>query len=192
LCAGALPAFGQASGLDTNPPDTAAQQGRRPEQARPDARRDREHRQPDRDHRQPDRDHRQPDREHRQPDRRNWDQHGNDRRGHGYGYVVPRPNFRYIPPAVVYSAPPVYYGAPPVYYGAAPQVYYPYATAQLPVNPGDYLAPEYRSQQFVVEDWQWRGLAAPPSGHHWFLIGPDYYGLVADATGQVLSLVPAR
>lgn len=187
LCAGVLPAFGQASGLDRNVPDASNQLGRpvdrnsfegvqgekppraggrreqpRQEPARPEARRDNDN---------------------RQPDRRNWDRRGNDRRD--YGYVAPRAN-------IYFSAPPVYYSAPPVYYGAVPQPYYPYAVAPPVFRAGDYLPPEYRAQQFVVEDWQWRGLPQPPYGYHWLLLGPDNFALVADATGQILSLVAAR
>jgi Ni/Co efflux regulator RcnB len=191
LCAGALPAFGQASGLDRNVPEIPGQQarpvdrnsfegaqGERPPRA---GRRDQPRQDPSRPEARRDHDN-------RQPDRRNWDRRGNDRRD--YGYVVPRPNYFYAPPAVYFGAP--VYSAPPVYYGAVPQPYYPYAAAPLPFNPGDYLPPEYRAQQFVVQDWQWRGLAAPPYGYHWLLLGPDYYALVADATGQILSLVAAR
>jgi Ni/Co efflux regulator RcnB len=43
-----------------------------------------------------------------------------------------------------------------------------------------------------VQDWQWRGLSAPPYGYHWVLLGPDNFALVADSTGQILSLVAAR
>ena len=128
--------------------------------------------------------------ERRHGDRRNRDHRGWDRRD--YGYVIPRP-FYYGSPQGYYSAPPVYYSAPPVYYGGAPQTYYPYAnTAPLMFRQGDYLPPELRSQQFVVADWSWRGLAAPPYGYQWILLGPDSFALVLASTGQIVSLVAAR
>ena len=188
LCGG-IPAFAQGSGPDRNVPEipnqpapqthTAApgrpdmqaparnprggeQQHGRRDEARPEARRDHDHRHQDRRH----------------SDRRAPD------RGY-YGYVLPRPSY-YYPPAV-------YYSGPPVSYSAAPQIFYPYAAAAQPVfRHGDYLPPEYRQQQYVVEDWQWRGLGAPPYGYHWLLLGPDSFALVADSTGQILSLVAAR
>jgi Ni/Co efflux regulator RcnB len=133
------------------------------------------------------------DNERRQPDRGNSDRRGSDHR-RDYGYVAPRPNFSYNRPPAYYSPAPVYYGAPSVYYdyGAVPQTYYPNAAAPMVFRPGDYLPPEYFSEQFVVQDWQWRGLSAPPYGYRWIVLGPDNYALVAEATGQVVSLVAAR
>ena len=122
----------------------------------------------------------------RQRDRNNRDRRGNDRRDDGYGYVVPRSNF-------YYGAPPVYF-APPVYYGGVPQPYYnPYAYSPPQVfRPGDYLPPEYLDAQFVVLDWQWRGLPAPSYGYQWMLLGPGNYALVAMNTGQIVSVVVGR
>lgn len=126
----------------------------------------------------------------RHGDRRNWEYRGWDRRD--YGYVIPQPIY-YGSPQGYYSAPPVYYSAPPVYYGGSPQTYYPYAnTAPLVFRQGDYLPPELRSQQFVVDDWSWRGLSAPPYGYQWMLLGPDNFALVLASTGQIVSLVAAR
>ncbi len=53
---------------------------------------------------------------------------------------------------------------------------------------GGYLPYEYRARQYWVDDWHWRGLSAPPSGHHWVQIGPDY-ALIAIATGLIAYLV---
>jgi Ni/Co efflux regulator RcnB len=103
-------------------------------------------------------------------------------------YVNPPPVFYGAPP-IYYGAPPVYYGAPPAYYGAVPQPYASYAPPPMLFRPGDYLPPEYRAQQFVVEDWQWRGLSAPPPGYRWFILAPGSYALVADATGQIAALL---
>lgn len=207
LCAGALPASAQGRVYDrnasnnpetyqqTHPEDRSNPQlqgparverndpapgqreaGRRDRAGQDQARRD------DQQRREADR---------RQADRRNWDhRRGHERRDHGhdYGYVVPRPYY--------YGAPWVYYSAPPVYYGAAPQTYYPYPPAYggtpLVFRPGDYLPPEYRAPQFVVNDWEWRGLSAPPFGYQWVLLGPDHFALVAVSTGQILSLVVTR
>ncbi|MFC5498919.1 RcnB family protein [Caenimonas terrae] len=118
----------------------------------------------------------------RDPDRRQGDHRRNERRD--YGYVVPRPYYYSVPA-------PVYYGPPAVYYGAVPQPYYSYPVAPS-FQVGDYLPPEYRDQQFVIQDWQWRGLPPPPYGFHWLMVGADGYALVADATGQIISLVAAR
>jgi Ni/Co efflux regulator RcnB len=133
-------------------------------------------------------------------DRRGYDHR--DRRDHrGSGYVVARPSFIYTPP-------PVYYSAPSVYYGSAPQGYYPYngysgynggynqyngyAGAPVALRAGDYLPPEFQQQQYVVQDWEWRGLSAPPYGYQWMLVGPDNYALVLASTGQIVSVVAAR
>lgn len=189
----ALPALAQGSGPDRNVPEIPNQQARpldrnsfegaqaeRPPRA---AERREQHRPPQQTRPEARRDH-----DHKHPDRRNWDHRGHDRRD--FGYVVPRPNY-YSPPAVYYSAPPVYYSAPPLYYGSIPQTNYPYIS-QTVFQRGDFLPPEYRQQQYVVEDWQWRGLAAPPYGYHWLVLGPDYYVLVADSTGQIVHMVATR
>jgi Ni/Co efflux regulator RcnB len=121
------------------------------------------------------------DHDRRYGDRR--DDHRDERRN--YGYVVPRPYYS-VPP-------PVYYTVPGPFYGGVPQPYYPYAApAPLVFQPGDFLPPEYRSQQFVVQDWEWRGLSAPPYGYQWMLLGPDTYALVLFSTGQIVSVVAAR
>lgn len=52
---------------------------------------------------------------------------------------------------------------------------------------GDRLPPEYRSRQYVVEDWRSHQLYAPPRGYHWVQNGSDYM-LVAIATGLVAEL----
>ena len=197
FCAGALPVFAQGSGPDRNVPEIPNQPA---PQARPAERgpqvqtpaRPREQQGQREDHRRDaprqehPRDAQRHDNEHRQADRRNWEQRRFERRD--YGYVVPQPLPYY------YSAPPVYYGPPAVYYGGLPRPYYPnpYAAAPLMFQPGDYLPPELRAQQYLVEDWQWRGLSAPPYGYHWLALGADNFALVADATGQIFSLVATR
>lgn len=188
LCGGGSSALAQGSGPDRNVPEIpnqpvpqtwpAAPPGPQVQApARNPERREQQHGRRDEARPVARRDH-----DHRDPDRRHWDRRAPDRY---FGYVMPRPSYSY-PPAV-------YYSGPPVYYSAAPQIFYPYAAAAQPVfRHGDYLPPEYRQQQYVVEDWQWRGLGAPPYGYHWLLLGPDSFALVADSTGQILSLVAAR
>lgn len=53
---------------------------------------------------------------------------------------------------------------------------------------GDRIPSEYRSRQYVVDDWRGHGLRAPPRGYHWVQTGGDYV-LVAIATGLILELL---
>jgi Ni/Co efflux regulator RcnB len=53
---------------------------------------------------------------------------------------------------------------------------------------GDRLPPEYRSRQYVVDDWRGHHLNAPPRGYHWVQNGGDYM-LVAIATGLIVDLL---
>ncbi len=53
---------------------------------------------------------------------------------------------------------------------------------------GSYLPPQYRTRQYVVEDWRGHRLSAPPRGHYWVQSGSDYL-LVAIATGVVVALL---
>ena len=53
---------------------------------------------------------------------------------------------------------------------------------------GDRLPREYRSRQYVVEDWRGHRLSAPPRGYHWVQTGGDYV-LVAIASGVILQLL---
>lgn len=56
---------------------------------------------------------------------------------------------------------------------------------------GERLPVEYRSRQFVVDDWRGHHLSAPPRGYHWVQTGGDYV-LVAIATGVILQLLLGR
>jgi Ni/Co efflux regulator RcnB len=47
---------------------------------------------------------------------------------------------------------------------------------------------QYRSHQYVVDDWRGHRLSAPPRGYHWVQTGGDYV-LVAIATGIILQLL---
>ena len=53
---------------------------------------------------------------------------------------------------------------------------------------GGRLPAEYRSRQYVVNDWRGHHLNAPPRGYHWVQTGGDYV-LVAIATGVIMQLL---
>jgi Ni/Co efflux regulator RcnB len=53
---------------------------------------------------------------------------------------------------------------------------------------GDRMPYQYRSYQYVVEDWRGHGLRVPPRGYHWVQNGGDYV-LVAIATGIILEML---
>lgn len=53
---------------------------------------------------------------------------------------------------------------------------------------GDRLPAEYRTRQYVVDDWRSHRLNAPPRGYHWVQSGGDYL-LVAIATGVIASIL---
>jgi Ni/Co efflux regulator RcnB len=52
---------------------------------------------------------------------------------------------------------------------------------------GGRLPMEYRSRQYVVDDWRGHRLSAPPRGYHWVQTGGDYV-LVAIATGVIATI----
>ena len=53
---------------------------------------------------------------------------------------------------------------------------------------GERMPYEYRTRQYIVEDWRGHHLSAPPRGYHWVQSGGDYI-LVAIATGIILQLL---
>jgi Ni/Co efflux regulator RcnB len=53
---------------------------------------------------------------------------------------------------------------------------------------GDRLPYQYRSHQYVVDDWRSHHLYAPPRGYQWVQSGGDYV-LVAVATGILASIL---
>ena len=53
---------------------------------------------------------------------------------------------------------------------------------------GGHLPTQYRSNQYVVDDWRGHHLSAPPRGYHWVQTGGDYV-LVAIATGIIMQLL---
>jgi len=53
---------------------------------------------------------------------------------------------------------------------------------------GGRLPAEYRSRQYVVDDWRGHHLSAPPRGYQWVQTGGDYV-LAAIATGVILNVL---
>ncbi len=53
---------------------------------------------------------------------------------------------------------------------------------------GSRVPPQYRSYQYVVNDWRGHRLSAPPRGYHWVQYGGDYL-MVAIATGVIAQLI---
>lgn len=53
---------------------------------------------------------------------------------------------------------------------------------------GDRMPPQYRTRQYIVEDWRGHHLSEPPRGYQWVQSGGDYV-LVAITTGIILQLL---
>jgi Ni/Co efflux regulator RcnB len=53
---------------------------------------------------------------------------------------------------------------------------------------GERLPTNYRSNQYVVNDWRGHKLRQPPRGYHWVQTGGDYV-LAAIATGIIADLI---
>jgi Ni/Co efflux regulator RcnB len=53
---------------------------------------------------------------------------------------------------------------------------------------GQRMPAQYRTNQYVVDDWRGHHLTQPPRGYHWVQSGGDYI-LVAIATGIILQLL---
>jgi Ni/Co efflux regulator RcnB len=53
---------------------------------------------------------------------------------------------------------------------------------------GGRIPAQYRSRQYVVNDWRGHHLHAPPRGYQWVQVGGDYV-LVAIATGIIAQLL---
>ncbi len=56
---------------------------------------------------------------------------------------------------------------------------------------GGRVPVEYRSRQYVVNDWRGHNLRQPPRGQQWVQVGGDYL-LVAIATGLIADLLINR
>lgn len=52
---------------------------------------------------------------------------------------------------------------------------------------GRRLPNEFRSRQYVVDDWRGHRLSAPPRGYHWVQIGGDYV-LISNGNGIIFQL----
>ncbi|WP_321857323.1 RcnB family protein [Paraburkholderia tropica] len=55
---------------------------------------------------------------------------------------------------------------------------------------GDRLPPDYRRQEYVVDDWRQYDLQPPPSGYQWVQVNGDFV-LAAIATGVISSILLA-
>lgn len=53
---------------------------------------------------------------------------------------------------------------------------------------GERMPPQYRTRQYIVEDWRGHRLSEPPRGYYWVQSGGDYI-LVAIATGVILNML---
>jgi len=56
---------------------------------------------------------------------------------------------------------------------------------------GGRLPSDYRSRQYVVDDWRGHHLRQPPRGYHWVQAGGDYL-LVAVATGIIAQILTGQ
>ena len=56
---------------------------------------------------------------------------------------------------------------------------------------GNKVPAQYRTQHYVVNDWQRHGLQKPGRGQHWIQYGSDYL-LVSIASGVIAQLVLGR
>lgn len=80
--------------------------------------------------------------------------------------------------------------------GPRPMAYYgpdrgPGAGPRHDMYRGGYLPRDYRSRQYVVDDWRGYRLAPPPRGYHWVQVGGDYV-LAAIATGLIMQILLDR
>lgn len=106
--------------------------------------------------------------------------HDRNRPGYNPGYRNDdrsRPDYRARPPWAGHGVPPRDWRRDGR--GAGPDHMF-YRGGRLPL--------QYRSRQYVVDDWRGHYLSAPPRGYHWVQTGGDYV-LVAIATGIILQLL---
>ena len=102
----------------------------------------------------------------------------------GYDHRGPQHS---APPAVRH-APPPRHAAPP--HRPPPPVEHRGRGAGPHHNfyKGDRLPSEYRSRQYVIDNWRAHHLSAPPRGYYWVQAGGDYV-LAAIATGLIAQIV---
>ena len=53
---------------------------------------------------------------------------------------------------------------------------------------GGYIPREFRSRQYIINDYRTYHLSPPPRGHQWVQVGADYV-LIAVATGLIVSIL---
>jgi Ni/Co efflux regulator RcnB len=58
-------------------------------------------------------------------------------------------------------------------------------------NKGDQLPMDYRSKQYVIDDWKSFKLSAPPHRHRWVGVGADFY-LVNASNGRIQDMMGGR
>ncbi|WP_313297862.1 RcnB family protein [Diaphorobacter sp.] len=72
--------------------------------------------------------------------------------------------------------------------GPPPQAYHRGAGPDHRWHRGDRIPQAYRTRSYVVDDWRYHRLSAPPRGYQWVQYGGDYL-LIAIATGVIASMV---
>lgn len=116
----------------------------------------------------------------------------------GYDHHGPQQSApHYAPPPAHHAPPPGHHAAPPVHHApprhAAPP-HHPVEHHGRGAGPhhsfykGDRLPPEYRTRQYVIDNWRAHHLNAPPRGYYWVQTGGDYV-LAAIATGLIAQIV---
>jgi Ni/Co efflux regulator RcnB len=75
--------------------------------------------------------------------------------------------------------------------GAAPMAGTNTGTVPARWNKGDQLPMDYRSKQYVIDDWKSFKLSAPPRGHRWVAVGADFY-LVNASNGRIQDMMGGR
>ncbi len=68
------------------------------------------------------------------------------------------------------------------------QDHYVYGARGPEWHRGGHIPLQYRSHQYVVNDWRAHRLDAPPRGYEWVQVGGDYV-MVAIATGVIAQLL---
>jgi Ni/Co efflux regulator RcnB len=109
----------------------------------------------------------------------------------GYDHHGPQQSApHHAPPPSHHAGPPVHH-APP--HHAAPP-HHPVEHHGRGAGPrhsfykGDHLPREYRTRQYVIDNWRAHHLSAPPHGYYWVQTGGDYV-LAAIATGLIAQIV---
>lgn len=88
-------------------------------------------------------------------------------------------------PAPPHHAPAPHHAAPPHH---APVHHGRGAGPQHSFYKGGRLPPEYRTRQYVIDNWRVHHLSPPPRGYYWVQTGGDFV-LAAIATGLIAQIV---